>query len=262
MKKEKGFTLIELLAVIVILAIIMVIAVPQILNIIEKSKQTAALESAKLYIKSVNQQIAFNNIDSNKYPFVSESADNTYDVQEINKYVNVKGDKPSSGTIVIQDSKVTTAESLIVGDYEISYKNNDYEIKSNNQSTLVLYSNGKINEKYGIERVHSSFTVTFEDNYIHTYNCGIKVSKPVDLTNYSKVKFLINGISGSGYSNFFVSKTVDVDSSNHERIFKQSSYEEQKIIELDVSQLKGEYYIYQNCYISSGVDIYKIWLEE
>ena len=43
MKKmnKKGFTLIELLAVIVILAIIMVIAVPQILNVIDKSRDSA-----------------------------------------------------------------------------------------------------------------------------------------------------------------------------------------------------------------------------
>ena len=36
---KKGFTLIELLAVIVILAIIMVIAVPQILNVIQSSRE-------------------------------------------------------------------------------------------------------------------------------------------------------------------------------------------------------------------------------
>lgn len=43
MKKmnKKGFTLIELLAVIVILAIIMVIAVPQILNVIDSSRNKA-----------------------------------------------------------------------------------------------------------------------------------------------------------------------------------------------------------------------------
>ena len=38
---KKGFTLIELLAVIVILAIIMVIAVPQILNVIQSSRDSA-----------------------------------------------------------------------------------------------------------------------------------------------------------------------------------------------------------------------------
>ncbi len=50
MKKldKKGFTLIELLAVIVILAIIMVIAVPQILNVIDKSKESAWESNIKM----------------------------------------------------------------------------------------------------------------------------------------------------------------------------------------------------------------------
>ena len=53
--KKKGFTLIELLAVIVILAIITVIAVPKILDVIEKSKQSSAEISAKMYIDTINK---------------------------------------------------------------------------------------------------------------------------------------------------------------------------------------------------------------
>ena len=45
---KKGFTLIELLAVIVILAIIMVIAVPQILNVVQSSKNSAWKSNVKL----------------------------------------------------------------------------------------------------------------------------------------------------------------------------------------------------------------------
>lgn len=45
---KKGFTLIELLAVIVILAIIMVIAVPQILNVIQSSRDSAWKSNVKL----------------------------------------------------------------------------------------------------------------------------------------------------------------------------------------------------------------------
>ena len=50
MKKldRKGFTLIELLAVIVILAIIMVIAVPQILNVVQSSRDSAWKSNVKL----------------------------------------------------------------------------------------------------------------------------------------------------------------------------------------------------------------------
>ena len=47
-KNTKGFTLIELLAVIVILAIIMVIAVPQILNVIQSSRDSAWKSNVKL----------------------------------------------------------------------------------------------------------------------------------------------------------------------------------------------------------------------
>ena len=45
---KKGFTLIELLAVIVIFAIIMVIAVPQILNVIQSSRDSAWKSNVKL----------------------------------------------------------------------------------------------------------------------------------------------------------------------------------------------------------------------
>ena len=46
MKREKGFTLIELLAVIIILSVIMVIAVPKVLDVINKSKEEAFIDSA------------------------------------------------------------------------------------------------------------------------------------------------------------------------------------------------------------------------
>ena len=58
MKKEKGFTLIELLAVIVILGIITVIAVPKVLDIINKSKESAASSSIKLVKDAIKTQIA------------------------------------------------------------------------------------------------------------------------------------------------------------------------------------------------------------
>ena len=50
---KKGFTLIELLAVIVILAIIMVIAVPQILGVIDKSRESAWNDNVKMIEKAI-----------------------------------------------------------------------------------------------------------------------------------------------------------------------------------------------------------------
>ena len=62
MKKEKGFTLIELLAVIVLLAILMVIAVPKILNVIEKSRESAAESSIKLAKDAIRTQVTSGNL--------------------------------------------------------------------------------------------------------------------------------------------------------------------------------------------------------
>ena len=50
---KKGFTLIELLAVIVILAIIMVIAIPQILNVINDSRDASWKNSADMIAHSL-----------------------------------------------------------------------------------------------------------------------------------------------------------------------------------------------------------------
>lgn len=57
MKNRKGFTLIELLAVIVILAIIALIAVPVIMGMIASSRETAAVDSAKLIVREA--QLAY-----------------------------------------------------------------------------------------------------------------------------------------------------------------------------------------------------------
>lgn len=68
MKKmnKKGFTLIELLAVIVILAIIMVIAVPQILNVIDKSRESAWESNIKMIEDAIetNEALITNNMAS------------------------------------------------------------------------------------------------------------------------------------------------------------------------------------------------------
>jgi len=57
MKNIKGFTLIELLGVIVILSIIMVITVPVVFNIIADAQQSAALDAAYGYVKTVELEM-------------------------------------------------------------------------------------------------------------------------------------------------------------------------------------------------------------
>ena len=73
--EKKGFTLIELLAVIVILGIITVIAVPKVLDIINKSKESASSSSIKLVKDAIKTQIASSDLTG---PVFTKETDGCY----------------------------------------------------------------------------------------------------------------------------------------------------------------------------------------
>ena len=73
--KKKGFTLIELLAVIVILGIITVIAVPKVLDIINKSRESATSSSIKLVKDAIKTQIASSDLTG---PVFTKETDGCY----------------------------------------------------------------------------------------------------------------------------------------------------------------------------------------
>ena len=73
--KKKGFTLIELLAVIVILGIITVIAVPKVLDIINKSRESATSSSIKLVKDAIKTQGASSDLTG---PVFTKETDGCY----------------------------------------------------------------------------------------------------------------------------------------------------------------------------------------
>ncbi len=135
---KKGFTLIELLAVIVILAIIALIATPIVLNIINDSRESSTLRSADFYLDAVEYTIANavlyeGGIENGDYPIDNNGnlcmvalTSGTCPEDKTLK-VEVNGEKPSSGTITIENGNIK----------DISINLNNKTIVKNSDGELV-----------------------------------------------------------------------------------------------------------------------------
>ena len=134
---------------------------------------------------------------------------------------------------------------------------------TNENNNLYLYKEGSINNIVSMGRVHQNYTVDLKRNYIYTYNCGIKFDNKIDLTNYSHINFDVQNIESSGYSRYYIKDTIDLDAScsSDNYCVQDSEINKRKVISIDVSNLNGEYYIYQNDYFGMGTNIYNIWLD-
>ena len=153
LKNKKGFTLIELLAVIVVLAIIALIATPIVMNTIKNAKKGSAERGADNYIKQVETAIATSKLDG------KDVADGTYTIDQDGNLtgtglpdgkltIEMNGEKPKSGTVVIKNGQVTTDSTMEIGDYTVSYNptNKKYEAteKGNTPQPTKTYTNGEV----------------------------------------------------------------------------------------------------------------------
>ena len=191
---KKGFTLVELLAVIVVLAIIALIAVPQILNVVEKSRRGAAVSSAYGYIDAVEKYIVMHNIDSTKYPY--ELNNNTWNVSKsnndtpaLNTMINVKGKKPESGTVTINEKGNVQNSKLVINNYVIECSNKKCTVKGKqvsakslnivDKSVTDVYINSTLNLAAKVDPKDAVVEWTSSDESVATVEDGVVTGKKV-----------------------------------------------------------------------------------
>ena len=128
---RRGFTLIELLAVIVVLAIIALIAVPIVINIIGDVKEESLKRSVKLYLDTVEKNIAnqqTKNIDYHPDECVIQNNGNIVcslneEVLKINGEnteleISMSGEKPIGGSIKLENGKIVDIINInLSGEY-------------------------------------------------------------------------------------------------------------------------------------------------
>jgi type IV pilus assembly protein PilA len=126
--KKKGFTLVELLAVIVILAIILAIAVPNVLGIINKSRNDSFISTAKMIVSAAK---------------LKASTDSTY----------IPANTMGAIGIPLTDLEVENIERDVDGG---SYGNNSYVYVVKDENDQIRYYVTLQGSKRAINLVESS----------------------------------------------------------------------------------------------------------
>ena len=193
--KKRGFTLIELLAVIVILAIISLIAVPVILNIIRDARKSSAKDSAYGYIKAVENYQAMEMLNNNKklvngqYNVNSSTIINGNQYKKINDLVNIKGTKPTGGTVNILENGLVGSAILCVNNYIVEYISGVAQITNNNCNDIDSVIDTTINSSNWEKE--KKLTITYPDgNYEYYYKVesGIVYIDETQIENGKEIK--------------------------------------------------------------------------
>ena len=198
-KRRKGFTLIELLAVIVILAIIALIAIPNIIKILNKTRLSAAIDSAYGILSSAETYVANQmllNKDSNISDLTFEANDGKVCANE-NDCLSFKGTKPSSVYVyILNNGSNFVLENLVINGFTCNKPIFEDKVTCEKEEIIEI-----VDENEGIICGDSN-----TEDYDNLTECYIK-----SIADYKEFTDLVN--SGKSFSGktVYLSKNLDLN---------------------------------------------------
>ena len=182
---KKGFTLIELLSILVIIAIILVIAVPQVLMLIEKSRQETLLNQARLYIRTIGHEYQVSEIEDDIIPLLGRCND----LEKIN-FENGK-----CKYIIEEETKETTIK--IIGENQY-----DNIVVYGTEEELKVYTTEEYEEEVPQIEItgESSIEIGYQQEYIDlgaTSDYEIEVINNVNTNEIGEYKVIYKVDSNS-----------------------------------------------------------------
>lgn len=125
--KNKGFTLVELLAIIVIIAIITLITMPIVKNVIDQSKEKAAVNSAYGFKDALHNYYINSTLDDEKeLEGIYRINDGVIDGPNLSSVsISLKGTKPSAGKVIYKNGNILIA-CLEINGYKVKYRDEQF----------------------------------------------------------------------------------------------------------------------------------------
>lgn len=220
---NKGFTLIELLAVIVILAIIAIITTPLISNVIDDSKKGAFKASSYGIIATSNNGYVKMMMSETNPIFTEYNYENQIEKRiQGNISVDYKGQKPTFGTLIINDNGNTA-----IAFYQYGY------CATKSYSTDIVTVNKKNKEECIIEEEVPGFptieligndvieveinTEYQEFGYVATSIAGLDITDDVKII-IEKESEVVDKIDTSNFFSYKITYKIEEGNKSQEKV--------------------------------------------
>ena len=130
---KKGFTLIEVLAVLVVMGLITTIVYVTVDKKVDRATNTAILNSARNYVRAVEQQFVNVDMESEDLPAGTYQVNTTNLIGEkvyasMNEITNIKENKPTDGYVTVNEDGTVVEAQFKIKKYQVMYSDGKYEI--------------------------------------------------------------------------------------------------------------------------------------